>query len=76
MKALRSETRTNGPEGLTTSEGDLEHPFKDREVPPPPTGYSGRFRPAEGKERKWSPGGHVQARRKNRRQKADGTDGW
>lgn len=33
IKALSSGARTNGPEGLTTSEGDLEHPTGDREAP-------------------------------------------
>lgn len=32
MKALSSEATTSGPKGLTTSEGDLEHPIEDREA--------------------------------------------
>lgn len=74
MKALTSETRTSGPEGLTTSEGGLKHPFKDREAPR--NGVLRQVQTREGKERKWSRGGHVQARRKDRRQKADGMNGW
>lgn len=56
MKALRSETRTNGPEGLTTSEGDLEHPFKDREPPPTPNRVLRQVQTGRGKGEEVEPG--------------------